>query len=94
MKKVFILLIAITLSGCCTTKYVEVPMKIELDNTKLPQRQELPAKNPDQTTDQVLLNRVVYYNTLVKEWESWAIYIYQTLDLPVPESLQYLLTNK
>lgn len=90
MKKILFLFLAIILSGCCTTKYIEVPVpiKVELDENQLPLREELLPKDPEDTLEQHLLKRVSYYSSLVKEWESWGIYVYETLDIPLPDSLQ------
>ncbi len=95
MKKILILFLILLVSGCATIKYVEVPIPIEVDlNEEPPTREIAPKKEDSESVAKFLLRRVQYYSDLVKEWESWGIYIYDTLDKPVPESLQSLKNSQ
>lgn len=95
MKKVILFLFLITiLSGCKTIEYIEVPVPIEVEIKEIsPERTELTQREDNETVTHFLLSRIAYYSDLVKEWESWGIYIYETLDKPLPDSLQ-LVKNK
>ena len=33
---------------------------------------------------------LVYYEELLSDWESWGISVYETLEIPLPDSLQYI----
>jgi hypothetical protein len=94
MKKIlFLFLITIVVSSCCTTEYIEVPMEIHLEEERIPAREMLSPIEEDETVKQFLLRRVAYYSELAKAWESWAIYVYEVLDIPLPDSLQSVLTK-
>lgn len=93
MKKILFLFLIVLLSGCVTVKYIEVPVpiEVELDESQLPVREVLTPKEEDESMSQFLLRRVVYYSELVEIWESWGIYVYEVLDLPIPESLNSIV---
>lgn len=95
MKKVLILfLVSFLFSGCCTTEYIEVPVQIIPEFEPVPERTELSPIEEGETLNQFLLRRVNYYSALVKEWESWGISVYESVDLPLPESLLWLKTKE
>lgn len=80
MKKIIILLIVLILAGCVTTEYVSVKPEYSLP----PVREQL--EEPKTVEDLALI--IVYYEELLSEWESWGISVYETLELPLPNSLQ------
>lgn len=54
------------------------------DFSAVPQRVE--QKKPETIKD--LADMIIYYEELVSEWESFGISVYETLEIPLPESLQ------
>jgi len=82
------LLIAITLSGCCSTKYIDVPIEIKPEFESVPERELLKSKAESESIAQFLLGRIEYYSNLSELWESWAISVYESIDVILPESLQ------
>lgn len=87
MKKISITIFCLIISGCCTREYIEVPVIIKPSFDSVPERTLLEGRTPEQTLSQFLLSRVNYYRSLVEEWESWGISVYESVDEPVPESL-------
>ena len=83
MNKLLFILLFILLGGCLTTtEYVTVKPEYSFP----PVREQL--DEPETVED--LANMIVYYEEILSEWESWGISVYETLEIPLPESLQYL----
>ncbi len=80
----------IGITGCRTIEYVEIPVIIEYDLENPPEREIIPPIKEGQTLNQYLLEIVHRYDILVDSWGSWGILVYETLDIPLPESLKYL----
>lgn len=76
-----ILLNVIILGSCLTTtEYITVKPDYALP----PVRVQL--EEPETVND--LAEMIVYYEELLSEWESWAISVYDTLEIPLPAHLQ------
>lgn len=89
MKKIlFLFLLAIIISSCSSIEYIEVPIEIKPEFEPVPEREILTDREPDESLLRFLARRVAYYSDLVKLWESWGISAHESVDLPVPESLQ------
>ena len=92
LKLVCLLWMLIIILGCKTIEYVEVPVMVyvevdpELDPP--PVRNELLPREEGTSLSQHLMIRALYYQDLVKQWESWGIQVYEAVDLPLPLSLQ------
>ena len=84
------ILTIISVSSCKTIEYIEVPVIIEVNFDPPPERTVLEERAPNETLHKFFLNRVNYYSALVKEWESWGILVYESVDQPLPESLLLL----
>jgi len=89
--KLFLILWIITIIlSCKTIEYVEKPIYIEkeiqLDNP--PKRGYLEPRRDEESLNEILIRRNVYYSDLVKQWESWGISVYDTLGQDIPESLR------
>ena len=41
-------------------------------------------------TVQDLADTILYYEEILSEWESWGISVYEALEIPLPDSLQYI----
>jgi len=90
MKKILFLFLIIMISSCCTPKYIEVPVEIKPEFEPVPEREILEQRGPDEELVKFLTKRINYFSELVKLWESWGISVYESVDLPLPESLQLL----
>jgi len=96
--KLFLLLwILLTTLGCKTIEYVDVPVNVyvEVDPEweEPPVRAILGPKDEDMPMSTHLMNRIVYYSELVELWESWGIQAYESIDHPLPESLELVKTK-
>lgn len=88
MKRIlFLLLLTFMIIGCTTTEYVRVPVKIDVNFEPVPERDKAPERRPMQILENYLSKLVLYYSSLVKEWESWGISVFESVDNPLPESL-------
>lgn len=68
--------------GCITTEYVTVKPDYSLP----PVREQL--EKPETVND--LAEIIVYYEEILSKWESWGISVYETLEIPLPDSLQLI----
>lgn len=88
LKLCLIVLMLLTIASCKTIEYIEVPIEIKPEVEDPPEREELLPRDKDVELSNHLFNRMTYYSELVEEWESWAVGVYESLDLELPESLQ------
>lgn len=79
-----VILSTLIILSCKTIEYVEVPVLIKPEIRNPPLREEL--SQPE--TIQDLGNIILYYEIKVQEWESWGISVYESMDIPLPESLK------
>jgi hypothetical protein len=89
--RLFLILWMITIIlSCKTIEHVEVPVYvdkvIELDNP--PRRSYLEPRRDEESLNEILVRRNIYYSDLVKQWESWGISVYETLGQDIPDSLR------
>lgn len=77
-----ILLSVIILGSCLTTEYITV----KPDYSSPPVRKQ--TEKPETVND--MAEMIVYYEEILSEWESWGISVYETLEILLPDSLQYI----
>ena len=78
-----ILLNVIILGSCLTTtEYITVKPELSIPPIRI--EPEIPE------TVQDLGEIILYYEEILSEWESWGISVYETLEIPLPNSLQWI----
>ncbi len=74
---------AIIFVSCLSTvEYVTVKPDFDVPPVRIDQ--DVPE------TVQDLGDIIVYYEEILSEWESWGISVYDTLEIPLPDSLQWI----
>ena len=74
---------AIIFASCLTTvEYVTVKPDFDIPPVRID------PGIPETVQD--LGGIIVYYEELLSNWESWGISVYDTLDIPLPNSLQWI----
>lgn len=72
----------VTITACQTVEYITVKPEYSLP----PVREQL--EEPETVED--LANMIIYYEEILSEWESWGISVYETLEIPLPDNLQWI----